>query len=100
MNALHCRLCAFLANLGRLDANGQLDAFINEALETFGQFNAPAGDRNHRWELDLHGIAANGVTQEEAVANWKRLATRLCRAHDIEDDGFVTIHPIGSLVPV
>ncbi|QBR35730.1 hypothetical protein ETW23_05825 [Leisingera sp. NJS201] len=87
------RLAAFLLNLERLDANGQHDAFVNEVLETFGRVDAPAGDRTHRWELDLQGICADGATAEEAIANWKRIARRHITPPDIEDDGFVTVHP-------
>jgi len=74
MDALHNRLPAFLMNLECLSADGQMDVFVNEVMETFGRFDPPAGDRTHRWELDLHGISADGATEEEAIANWKRLA--------------------------
>lgn len=93
MEALHSRLPAFLMNLECLDAQGQQDAFVNEAMETFGRFDAPAGDRSHRWELDLHGICADGATEEEAIANWKRLARQHCKLDSTEDDGFITVYP-------
>lgn len=101
MNALHSRLPAFLMNLDCLSADGQMDAFANEVMETFGRFDPPAGDRTHRWELDLHGISADGASEEEAMANWKRLARQTCEPDGIEDDGFITLHPplkkIGAL---
>ena len=93
MDALHNRRLAFLLNLERLSADGQLDAFVNEVMETFGRFDSPAGDRTHRWELDLHGISADGATEEEAMANWKRLARQTCKLDGTEDDGFITVYP-------
>lgn len=93
IEALHSRLPAFLLNLERLSAHGQMDAFVNEVMETFGRFDPPAGDRTHRWELDLHGISADGATEEEATANWKRLARQTCKLDGTEDDGFITAHP-------
>lgn len=92
MDALHHRLPAFLTNLDHLCAEGQLDAFVNEVLETHGRLTPPAGDRSHRWDLELHGVCADGATEEEAIANWKRLARQHCEM-DTEDDGFVTVHP-------
>lgn len=87
------RLHAFLLNLECLDAHGQQDAFITETLKTFGCFAPPSGDRTHRWELELHGICADGATEEEAMANWKRLARQHCKLIDPEDDGFITVRP-------
>lgn len=91
MAALHNRPLAFLDNLEHLDAHGQYDAFVNEVLETCGQFTPPRGDTSHCWQLCLHGICADGATDEEAMANWKRLARRAPEI--IEADGFTTIHP-------
>lgn len=93
MDAPHNRLSAFLLNLECLSADGQMDAFVNEVMETFGRFDPPAGDRTHRWELYLHGISADGTTEEEAMANWKRLARQTCSLDGTEDDGFVTVYP-------
>ena len=89
MILIHNRLAAFLHNLAFLDADGQRDAFMNEAMEAFGRFAAPAGDRSHRWELDLHGICADGATEEEAMANWKRLARQNCAPDGAQDDANV-----------
>ena len=91
--ALHNRAVVFLNNLDHLSATGQHDAFINEVLESHGRFDAPNGDRSHLWELELHGIAAEGTTDEEAIANWKRLARKSFPTEEIEDDAFITIHP-------
>lgn len=94
MNAtLHNRALAFLQNLENLSATGQHDAFINEVLESNGYFTAPKHDRSHLWELSLHGIAASGSNEEEAIANWKRLARKSFPTEEIEDDGFITVYP-------
>lgn len=94
MNALlHNRALTFLHNLDRLSVQGQQDAFVNEVLESNGCFTAPKHDRSHLWELCLHGINATGATEEEAIANWKRLAHKPRAQPPVEDDGFVTVHP-------
>ena len=94
MNAvLHIRALTFLQNLENLSATGQHDAFINEVLENNGYFTAPKHDQSHLWELSLHGIDASGLNEEEAIANWKRLARNSLRAEEIEADGFITVHP-------
>lgn len=93
MSLIHDRRAIFIANLKNLDAAGQQDAFVAEVIETFGHLTPPAGDLSHRWELDLHGISADGATEEEAIANWKRQADRLYPEQDTEDDGFITVHP-------
>jgi hypothetical protein len=90
---LHNRAQAFLHNLDRLSATGQHDAFINEVLESNGFFIAPKHDQSHLWELSLHGINATGANEEEAIANWKRLAIKAMPDDQMEDDGFVTVHP-------
>ena len=98
MDTLHIRLPAFLMNLDCLSAEGQVDAFVNEVLETFGRFDPPAGDRSHRWELELHGICADGATEDEAVTNWKRLARKRCLHSKIAEVGFITDHlPINQI---
>lgn len=74
IEALHSHLPAFLMNLECLDAHGQYDAFANEVTETFGRLTPPTGDRSHQWELDLYDVFAEGSSEEEVIANWKRLA--------------------------
>ena len=94
MNALlHNRALAFLQNLEHLSATGQHDAFVNEVLESNGYFTAPKHDQSHLWELSLHGIVATGANEEEAIANWKRLARKAFPTGEIEDDGFITVYP-------
>lgn len=94
MNAIfHNRALAFLQNLERLSATDQHDAFVNEVLESNGYLTAPKHDQSHLWELALHGIAATGANEEEAIANWKRLARKSFPNEDIEADGFITVYP-------
>lgn len=93
MDAIHSRLHAFLLNLECLDVAGQRDAVYSEVMETFGRFDPPAGDRSHRWDLDLHGVQGCGASEEEAIANWKRLARDECELDAAEDDGFITVRP-------
>lgn len=71
---IHSRFVDFLINLECLDAHGQFDAFANEVIETFGRLTPPTGDRSHQWELDLYDVFAEGASEEEVIANWKRLA--------------------------
>lgn len=92
MMALHNRPRAFLLNLECLDATGQHDAFVNEVLETFGRYDAPSGDRSHLWEIELHGVTADGETDEAAQANWKRLASKIFLP-EMQDDSVATMHP-------
>jgi len=76
MPPLDDRPRSFLGSLARLSAEATHDAFVNEVLETFGRFDPPNGELSHRWTLDLHGICADGATEEEAICNWRRLARR------------------------
>jgi hypothetical protein len=64
--------------LDRLDAEAQFDSVCTEVRETFGQLDAPDGRRSHLWRLDLHGVTAEGATEEEVIANWKRLNRPSC----------------------
>lgn len=80
MNALlNNRALTFLNALDRLSASEQHDAFVNEILENHGHFTPPKHDQSHLWELQLHDISALGANEEEAIANWKRLASRSMR---------------------
>ena len=91
--ALHNRAAIFTQSLEHLSAIGLRDAFINEVMETHGRLDPPTGDLSHLWELELHGCTANGSTEEEAIANWKRLISKSAQGEDIENDGFITVHP-------
>jgi len=83
----------FLLNLECLDAPGQHDALVNEVEQAFGRLTPPSGDRTHWWELDLHGITAEGVTVEDALAKWKKFAHQRRKLDTIEGDGFITVYP-------
>jgi hypothetical protein len=104
MTAIHNRRDRFRQNLDHLDAEGQFDAVLMEVRETFGRFDPPDHGRGIWWELELHGITAQGVTEEAAIAHWKKLADRLA----VEDDGEDTpvqvwhalIPAIGEVRPV
>jgi hypothetical protein len=91
-NTLHNRALAFLDGLEHQSATTQHDAFINETLETHGRFDPPTGDRTHLWELELHGVSAEGLTEEEAIANWKRLAGYQFPIEEADADNFVTVY--------
>lgn len=91
MPPLHNRLAAFMVNLECLSCTGQKDAFTNEVMETFGRFDPPRGDNTHLWELELHDITAVGTSEEETIANWKRLARKHCDLHESSADGFLHI---------
>ena len=67
---LHC----FLLNLECLGPAGQIEAVINECNESNGSFHAPAHNRSHRWELNLHGVYVTGASEGEAIRNWKKAA--------------------------
>lgn len=92
---LHDRLTMFLLNLECLDTTGQRDAFINEVMETDGDYDVPNmadSSASHFVELSLHNIVAYGTSEEEALNNWKHIA-RKSLDHLVEDDGDITIHP-------
>ncbi len=67
----------FRTNLDHLDTEGQLDAVLAEVRATGGRFDPPGTAGGVWWELELHGITAQGVSAETAVAHWKGLAGRL-----------------------
>jgi hypothetical protein len=89
----HNRLPAFLMNLGRLAADDQFDAFVNEIMETSGRFDTAPEDGVELWKLSLHGISAHGATEQEAITRWMQAARLVCPLDDAEDDGFITVHP-------
>lgn len=70
------RLRAFLLNLECLDLAARHDAFMNEAIETGGCCLPPQANTwsSHLFEIDLHGVTACGMTENEAIRNWTRAA--------------------------
>jgi hypothetical protein len=94
------RLNVFLKRLERQDKGGQCEAIINECLEAGGHFTAPdrTGWSSHMFEINLYGVTAFGGSEAEAVVNWIRAAQSQLNTgdgclEDIEDDGFITVHP-------
>ena len=91
----HDRLTSFLLNLECLSISGQIEAFINEVIETDGIYTAPLkGDdtNRHMFEVNLHGIYAFGETETAAITLWKSVA-RAALDMMVEKDGFITVHP-------
>ncbi|MCI5038726.1 MAG: hypothetical protein MRY81_03490 [Donghicola eburneus] len=87
------RVNSFLINLELLNGEGRTDAYFNECIETGGTYTDPAyaTGATHLFEIDLHDIHATGSSHEEVQRNWSKLARQL--GPDIEDDGFITVHP-------
>lgn len=102
MDAIHNRRDRFRANLDHLDAEGQFDAVLLEVQETFGRFDSPDQGRGIWWELDLHGITAQGASEEEAIAHWKKLAAQAAAdGGAVETQTWLALIPaIGELRPV
>ncbi len=93
------RLAAFVTGLDKIDAEDTetlKDAFMNEVIENGGTYAPPRDDQPCLFEISLHGITANGVSELTAIRNWRIAATaRLLNpdAREVEVDGFITIHP-------
>ncbi|MFW2541506.1 hypothetical protein ACN2XU_02610 [Primorskyibacter sp. 2E107] len=87
-----CR-SALLLRLAPLTGTALRDAVLNEVMETGGTWIAPTatGASSHLFELSLHGVTAFGGSVDEAIHSWRKAATRALS--EIEDDGFVTVHP-------
>lgn len=93
IDVLHNRTSTFIDNLDRLTGTDHYDAFITEVRESPGQLTPPANHRSHLWELGLHQISASGTTEEEAIANWIRIARKSAPPEEIDADGFITVIP-------
>lgn len=74
MEALLSRLPRFLSNLDRVDIAGQFDSVWNEVRETGGTLAQPSRATAQMWVLTLHGITAEGGSEEGVIVNWKREA--------------------------
>ena len=70
------RVRAFMRKLDGLDMDGQIDAFINEAIESGSSYLGPGtkGPCSHLFEISLYNIFANGAYEDEAIRNWKKAA--------------------------
>lgn len=94
------RLAAFVTGLDKIDAEDTEtlnDAFMNEVIENGGTYAPPHEDFPCFFEISLHGLAVNGVSELTAIRNWRIAATvALVNAGNgaVEDDGFITVHPL------
>lgn len=96
MTHLHDRRAAFIAALLTKDHSDRGEAIANEVIETGGEWLRPGrvvvqGTALH--EIHLHGISAYGVDDIDVCANWTTAAMIFAPGPDIEDDGFITLHP-------
>lgn len=93
------RLASFVTGLDKIDAEDTetlKDAFMNEVIENGGTYAPPRDDQPCLFEISLHGITANGVSELTAIRNWRIAATVSLvnpDAREVEDDGFITVHP-------
>lgn len=93
------RFAAFVRGvelIDRDDPDTLKDAFMNEVIENGGTYAPPLDDFPSFFEISLHGITANGVSELTAIRNWRIAATvALVNAGNdaVEDDGFITVHP-------
>ena len=93
------RLAAFVTGVDKIDAGDTetlKDAFMNEVIENGGTYAPRRDDQPCLFEISLHGITANGVSELTAIRNWRIAATvALVNAGNdaVEDDGFITVHP-------
>ncbi|MEP5730307.1 MAG: hypothetical protein ABJL67_13175 [Sulfitobacter sp.] len=76
------RAAAFLDLKKADDHAGFAIALRKQIIDTNGLFLLPASDHSGGWasamvEINLFGIAAFGSTEEQAIRNWKLVATRL-----------------------
>jgi hypothetical protein len=102
IDVLHNRLNAFVYSLNGRDDETLKDAFMNEVIENGGTYKPPADDQRCMFEISLHGITASGLSELIAIRNWRMTATvALVNAgnDEVEDDGFITVHPPYSRPP-
>jgi hypothetical protein len=99
------RLAAFVTGLDKIDAEDTetlKDAFMNEVIENGGTYKPPGDNQRCMFEISLHGITASGLSELIAIRNWRMTATvALVNAgnDEVEDDGFITVHPAYSTSP-
>lgn len=96
--ALHDRLATFVNSLDGRDAETLKDTFMNEVIETGGEYTPPPqGTPDSYFEIGLHGVTAIGADEGQAIDRWIMAATaRLVNSDgaQVEDDGFITVHPL------
>ncbi len=79
---MHCALTAFLHRIDHLDHDEFHDAFAGEVIEQGGTWLAPGKgedlrDTSHLVEIALHGIVGRGLTEAQAVDDWRAAARRV-----------------------
>ena len=97
IDALHDRLATFVNSLDGRDTETLKDTFMNEVIETGGEYiPPPQGTPDSYFEIGLHGVTAIGADEGQAIDRWIMAATaRLVNSDgaQVEDDGFITVHP-------
>ena len=92
---------AFRRRLEARPTEDRLNTMANEAIETGGTFNIdPETVRgNSRLvEIQMHGIVAAGWGIDQAISAWICAAGGpAAPAAEIEQDGFITVHPPQTL---
>ena len=96
-DAFHDRLTAFVSSLAGRDMATLKDTFMNEVIETGGDYiPPPEGTPDSYFEIGLHGVTAIGADEGQAIDRWIMAATAQLVNRDatqVEDDGFITVHP-------
>lgn len=69
-------LTAFLQRISTMPADELHDAFMNEVIEQGGCWMMPGGTTSHLVEINLHTITGRGVTEAEAMDDWRKAAER------------------------
>jgi hypothetical protein len=68
----------FAKTLAALPTADRPDHFANTVIEQGGQYNIPRPDAltgKAFVTLSLHGIATSGPSEDQAIANWIKVAT-------------------------
>lgn len=74
--ALHDRLSAFLNSLSGRDIETLKDTFMNEVIETGGNYSPPPpATSDCFFEIGLHGVTGIGPSEEYAIDSWIKAAT-------------------------
>jgi len=68
------RLADFLARLELMPADMVEDSVITEIIETGGDWMPNAGGFRGVFEVNLHGVVAQGANSRAAIRSWRRQA--------------------------
>lgn len=85
---MHCALTAFLHRIDHLDPDELHDAFVGEVIEQGGTWLAPGKgedlrDTSHLVEIALHGIVGRGLTEAQAIDDWRAAARRVTTTEEV-----------------